>query len=331
MSKASHLFVSRKEVSQAILQIGIGFMLFIVLGSFIIFKIASGYEWPAKTMLYLTGQFFYLIAVLFLRHYLINTPKVIISTTKLTVKSLFKYIEIPLSDIVNVRISQKSPYHFIMFSTEMESTIINPRSYPEIVIWDHLYENINEFKTILERVQDHVKSGDFNFQKLAKVEPKATLSLNKVHPVEFRQETFKIYKGKFLLTFDCAVFYGLLAFSIFKFEFDTIEIFLVINGFTFMLFGYQSNYFLLSGKFLQVRNHLWFWKRVTIRFTDVKEVVVEMPHNLAISLRVVYRNNSSGLIPASSLSNKQWVQFMNDLEANGVKVKDQLHIRSFTR
>jgi hypothetical protein len=123
------------------------------------------------------------------------------------------------------------------------------------------------------------------------------------------------------------VFFGFLIFTLIKFDTDKIAVFFIVNGMFYGLMGYQSNYFLMSDNYLQVRNYLWFWKKTTYRLTDINEVILEIPGKLSESAIIVLKNYSTSLNPAGSLKDRHWIEFMEDLKKKGIKVRDELYLR----
>jgi len=318
---------SHRDAGQAILIIGTAVIFFGLLGTFITFYIAPQYELTKRIFLTLLGLGTYLFSILSLRHYLKEAPKIVISTSRITAKSLFFNREIPLSDIEDVGLRQKSPLQFVFMSVPMESTIIRSKAHGEIIIWDQYYENINKLKFTIEKIADKVKNGDLNFDELTNVKPRPKVILDKLNPSDVRTERFKEYKGNIFLNFNSLVFFGFLIFTLVKFDLEKIEVFFIVNGMFYGLMGYQSNFFLMSDNYLQVRNYLWFWKKTTYRLSDINEVILEIPGKLSESARIVLKNYSTSLNPAGSLKNKHWIEFMNDLEKKGIKVRDELYLR----
>jgi hypothetical protein len=318
---------SRRDVGQAILIIVMAVIFFGLLGTFITFYIAPQYELTKRIFLTLLGLGVYLFSILSLRHYLKEVPKIIISTTRVTIKSLFSNLDIPLSDIQEVGLRQKSPLLFVFMSVPMESTIIKSKKHGEVIIWDQYYENINRLKFTIEKIANKVKNGDLDFDELTISKPKPKVTLDKLNPNDIRLEQFKEYKGNIFLNFNSLVFFGFLIFTLIKFDLDKIGVFLFVNGIFYGLMGYQSNYFLMSDNYLQVKNYLWFWKKTTYRLTDINEVILEIPGKLSESARIVLKNYSTSLNPAGSLKNRHWIEFMDDLEKKGIKVRDELYLR----
>jgi hypothetical protein len=118
---------SHRDGGQAILILGTAVIFFGLLGTFIIFDIAPEYELTKRIPLTLLGLGLCLFSLLSLRHYLKEAPKIVISTSRITVKSVFRSVEIPLADIQDVGLRQKAPMMFIFMRVPMESTIIKSK------------------------------------------------------------------------------------------------------------------------------------------------------------------------------------------------------------
>jgi hypothetical protein len=302
-------------------------ILLALVGTSVTFYIAPQYDVTRRISLTLLGLASYLFSTLAIRHYLKEVPKIIISTTGITIKSLFTDLKVPLTDIDEVRLRQKMPLRFVFVSRPMESTIIVSKKHGEIIIWDDYYQNKNTLKFVVKKLGEELKNADFNLDDLTEIQPRPKVRLDKLNSNDIRLETFKEYKGNIFLNFNSVVFFGFMIFTLLKFKLLTIGVFLIVNGLFYGLIGYQSNYFLMSDNYLQVRNYLWFWKKATYRLTDIDEVILEIPGKLSESARIVLKNYSTSLNPAGSLKNKNWIELMQDLEKKGIKVRDELHLR----
>lgn len=319
---------SHRDAAYALLIIGVSFGFFALLAAFMIFIVAPQYEIGKQIGLTLTGLGSFAFAIYSLVHYLRDVPKVIISTSRITVKSIFSTKEITFDDIEKIGLKQKTMLRYGgIFSRSMESTIIQTKQSGEIVLWDHYYENINKIKFVLDGIVKKIAQGETNFAELLIQKKRPTVKLIPIDDEIVMNEQFEEISGNRFLTFNSIVFWGFFAFSV-SFFFhtknltNTIESFLFINGLMYGLMGYQSNYFLISDNYLQVKNHLWFWKKITYRLTDVREVIYEIPGKLSQSTRIVLNNYSADLHSAGSLKDEHWDKLRTDLEKRGVKVRD---------
>ena len=76
--------------------------------------------------------------------------------------------------------------------------------------------------------------------------------------------------------------------------------------------------------YLIIKNTIWFWKRDIYLLTDIKEVVIETPHRLSTSLRIITTDYRDKLYPAGSLSDKTWKKMMEQLRNDKIKVRNVL-------
>jgi hypothetical protein len=316
---------SHRDFAYGLLLIGVGFTFFALLGTFMIFMIAPKEQIGRQIMMTLLGLGSFAFAFYSLHHYLKDVPKIIVSTERIIIKSFYANKEIVFADIENIELGQKTllPYGGFL-SRSMESTIIYSKQFGKFVIWDHYYENISHLKAVLQKLSSLIKDGNSNFDDLTVRRKSANAKLEPVILDDVMREDFQVISGNRFLNFMALCFWGMFLFSIYVFK---IESFILINGIFYGLIGYQSNYFLISNKYLQVRNHLWFWKRITYKLSNVKEVIYEFPGRMTQSARVVQVNFSTDLHPASSLKDEDWDALRNELEKRGVMVRDNTGIR----
>ena len=89
------------------------------------------------------------------------------------------------------------------------------------------------------------------------------------------------------------------------------------------LLSYQMHYFIIGQKYLIIKNTIWLWRKDIYQLTDIKEVVIETPHRLSTSLRVITNDYRDKLYPAGSLSDKTWREMMKQLQNSKVKVRNE--------
>lgn len=320
------LVESHTAPGQAILILGLGVGFFGLLSAFLIFIVAPQYEIEKQILLTLLGIGLLGFSYYSLQYYFRDVPKIFITTSKIIIKSPFKKREVMFHDLDKIELGQKSFMTFLFISWPMESTIIHTKTKEQIVIWDHYYENIGNIKRTLDRIMTKIQSGDFDLTNYANTY-KPKLTTKDIHTNELLIEKFETYSGSRFLNFNGLIFWGMLSFSIIKFNYDNIFGFLFVNSIFYGLIGYQSNYFLVSDNYLQVKNHLWFWKKATFRLSDIKEIVIEMPHRLSYTARIILDNYSTSLHSAGSLKDGDWIKLMDKLESKGIKVRDDLYLR----
>jgi hypothetical protein len=138
---------------------------------------------------------------------------------------------------------------------------------------------------------------------------------------ELESEKFTKYIGNRFLNINAIIFWGFLLYTVVAIDMDNIYYLAFFNVIFYAGVGYNANYFLLSNNYLQVKNHLWFWKKKTYRLNDIKEIIIEWPFKSSNAARIILNDNLSILNPAGSLWDKDWTKFIKDLENKGVKVQ----------
>lgn len=88
----------------------------------------------------------------------------------------------------------------------------------------------------------------------------------------------------------------------------------------------QLNYFQVSSRFLIVRTHNLFWIKRRFRFSDMEEIIFEQQGNtnLPVQLRIVFCDFKQKAYPAGTLKKATWKALQAQLEAYGVKVRNDL-------
>jgi len=102
---------------------------------------------------------------------------------------------------------------------------------------------------------------------------------------------------------------------------DYIFAYIFFNSIFFGYVAVSANYFLLSDSYLQIKNYLWFWKGKTYRLDDIKEINIEWPRRGSVAARIIQQDDVSIRFKAGSLWEKDWINFINDLERRGVRVQ----------
>jgi hypothetical protein len=316
---------SERDVLQAILLVGVTTFFFGLLFPYLVIKDSPRLALLNQIGFSLLGIGSLLFAIYTLRFYLIMVPTIRITTARIIVSTLFSKKEILLQNIKRVGLAQKSPLDFLFITTSMESTEILLKDETEIIIRDIYYENINKIKSVLRRIYEKIEANENDFDEILLKRQNKRVAANTIDSGELALEQFQEFKGNMFLNFNGIIFWGFFAFIAYKFNIEHWGV-LFILGFFYVLIGYQMNYFLLSNKFFQIRNHLWFWKKETYKITDIKEIVLEQPGKLSESVRLVFNSFATSLYPAGSLKNKHWRDLIIELEKRNIKVRNELYI-----
>ena len=91
----------------------------------------------------------------------------------------------------------------------------------------------------------------------------------------------------------------------------------------FGIFSYSMNYFVVSSKYLIVKNSIWLLQQHVYDFEDIKEVVIDMPSRSSIRLRVI-TCDSNKVYQASSLRQNTWKELIKYFEKRNIKVQNKI-------
>jgi hypothetical protein len=312
---------SEPNIVQIIMILVVSGLLFILLGTFIIFMIAPDYPLSNQLVLTATGLGLYTFAFAAAVNYFKSTPKVIVTLDELQIKHLWKSETIMTDKISEVLLNQKSLYKFLFISMPMESTIVNLKDGTSRTFWDFYYDRFGRIKNALNLSIDPNKH-----QKLEELRSKSKEIVKPIDKRELAIENFIDFKGNKMFNF-----YGVFLSVMAGILLNTMTEENVIQGiviFTFLLAvsGYHLHYFRLSDKYFQVRNFIWFWKSKTYRIEDIQEIIHEQPHNTPESLRIRLKNfHTSNLNPAGSYRGKHWKELFKHLHRLNIKIRSQYY------
>ena len=298
------------------------------MGTLSIFKVINDLKSgvPLTKTMFIVPLIFY--PFLFYTFYYLLTyfPSLTICKDGIELSTIFKTKKYSWTEIKQIQITGKQFHKFLFVSMPVEATTIQLNDNSEIYLWIDYYRNKPDLRVILDRANDILKDNkqfsklNFNIDR-----PNfADIYLNEIDVKEFN--------GNHLFTFNGLFFYGWVIFigfmvstkpqvfltnygAIISLSFAT----LVITG----MLSYQMHYFQISGQYLIVRNTIWFWRKDIYPLEDIREVVVETPHKLSTSLRVITNGFRDKLYPAGSLNDKTWKEIMEQLRSNKIKVRNE--------
>lgn len=92
----------------------------------------------------------------------------------------------------------------------------------------------------------------------------------------------------------------------------------------FLVFTLSMNYFILTDGKIISKNPFWFWKVTEIAFDSIKSIsIVQPPKKTAISLEIETENTTK-LIPASSLRDHTWKKLKKHLIKENIVLNDKV-------
>lgn len=181
-----------------------------LIGTIIIFFATPQYDTVKRIGLTLLGIGSWLFSLSFVRHYLKEAPKVVITVAGIRIKSLFVDVNIPFQEIEKVELAQKSKLRVLFHSTSMESTIIRSKNHGNFVLWDHDYGNSVLMKSILQKVNELLREDQMELGSQLYAQVHAKQLLNKVLQYDVRLEKFTTYQGNLLLNWNTLTILGCL-------------------------------------------------------------------------------------------------------------------------
>lgn len=253
-------------------------------------------------------------------------PSLTIDKDGIEVSTIFKTKKYSWTEIKQIQITGKQFHKFLFVSMPIEATTIYLKDNSEIYLWADYYRNKSELRVVLDRANNILQDKkqfanlDFNIER------------PNLADQYINESDAKEFNGNHLFTFNGLLFYGWIIFigfivstkpqvfltnygAIISISFAT----LVITG----MLSYQMHNFKITTEFLIVRNTVWFWRKDIYSISDIREVVVETPHRLSTSLRVITNDFRDKLYPAGSLSDKTWKELMEQLRHDKTKVRNE--------
>lgn len=271
---------------------------------------------------------FLLLIIFILVKYLNCFPKLTIDRRGIMFTTLFNSIKYDWSEIENIELTGKKQFG-TFFNTPLEATTFYFKNGELKHFWIEHYSNSPEIRIVLERAEKILcdKSSAFN-----NLEFNVYNEPNLIEDVELREK--EVFNDNHALSANGIIFYGFLIFTlyiIFENPSEIIEKYdklLVISLVCLVLcggFSYTMNYFILTDKYLIVRNSIWFWKKEIYRIDGIKEIVIDMPFRSSICLRVINNNYKSKVYQGSSLRNKTWGKLISRLEQKNIAVRNEVN------
>ncbi|TRW25881.1 hypothetical protein FMM05_06565 [Flavobacterium zepuense] len=258
------------------------------------------------------------IALLIAAFYLLiryhkNTPKIIITEKSIQVNRRFY----KLSYIKDVTYTGRQKFED-MLPHYKEAAKITFTNGDVVFIYDELYENSSELKMYLDAL--------LNPEKTVLSRPTST-------KINIEGEHFYNYKKPLLFSLTGATFvlfsgFFLCMFIVFIVLHQHIAscFFLLILLIIYYFMSAQLYYFSINEKYLVVRNHVIFRKKIIYTLNDIKEIVLVPIENRAPNaLRVITNNYKNKRYYAATLYDSDWQKLRDHLEKEGVNVRNELY------
>lgn len=261
-------------------------------------------------------------------HYLLSRfPRLTIDRTGITFSTIFKTKVYEWNEVEDIQLTGKQFHKFLFASMPVEATTFKFSDNSTIIIWADYYRNISDLRVVLDRANKLLEDKSKSLSSLD-----FTINRQTYSDTEVGFSSEDEYNGNYLLTFNGLFFWGFLIFigymvskkpTIFMTNYGAV---LSISFATFVLCGslsYQMHYFIVTDKFLIVRNSIWFWRKDIYSLDNIREVVIETPHRLSTSMRVITRDYKTKLYPSGNLKDKTWQLLREKLKSGQIKVRNE--------
>lgn len=259
-------------------------------------------------------------------YFLTYFPSFKIDKNGIEVSTIFKTKKYSWTEVKEIQITGKQPCKFLFVSMPVEATTINLIDNSVVYLWVDYYRNKSELRVVLERANDILQTNkQFSALNFNTDKPKFADQL--VNDYIGRE-----FNGNHILTFNGIVFYcwfGYFTYLILTLEKNSLNIMARLIAIPLVLLSipallsYQMHYFIIGQNFILIKNTIWLWKRDIYPLSDIKEVVIETPHRLSTSLRVITTDFRDKLYPAGSLSDTTWKELMEQLRNYKIKVRNE--------
>ena len=320
---------SKRNIIQTGLILVFAVGLFGSFGVLSIFKVVDDLDAgkPFTKTMFIVPIIFLPFAVYSIYYLLSRFPQLTIDKTGITFSTIFKIKNYQWNEVEDIELTGKQFHKFLFASMPIEATTFKFKDNSTLIFWADYYSNISDLSVVLERADNLLRNKSKPLSSLDFGISRQTYS-----DTEVGFSTEDEYNGNHFLTFNGLLFYGFLIFigymilqkpMVFLTNYGAL---LSISFATLVLCGtlsYQLHYFILTDKFLIVKNSIWFWRKDIYSLDNIREVVFETPHRLSTSMRVITKDFKTKLYPAGSLKDKTWKLLREKLKSREIKVRNE--------
>lgn len=241
---------------------------------------------------------------------------------EIVIKKIFSKRTIHLNDIKNTIISEVVELNGV-FVDRTQIKLINNEL---INLYAFKYENFYHLKIILNHLNEISNIENFKLKKL-------NLNNKKDKKQNHRFENGKTYNFSHILSFTGIVLYiFLFVISIKLMTDENIQISVIFGSvallaFIFLLFSYNTNYFVITKNYLIVKNSIRFWKKVSFELSEIESISINY-YEKQLGKTIVIKTKDFETISfiSDNLLNKNWKSFKDELKRNQILVSDNSDI-----
>lgn len=211
----------------------------------------------------------------------------------------------------------------------IEATTLNLKSGKQKYIWADNYSNISEIRILLDRAEKllsenktEMNSLDFKINRNGKI----LNQINFKNKIEFNGNHFLYANG--------LLFYGFIVFVLFMFfqnptrminNYKALLFLITVGTVMCSIYSFKMHYFIITEKYIIVKNSIWFWFTKIYEIENIKELVIETPHKQSTSLRIITNDFQSKMYQAGSLRAKTWTELKEYLLTKEIKVRNETY------
>lgn len=278
----------------------------------------------------LVFPFFILVFIIYsFRYLIINFPKITIDKSGISFSTYLKTEFYNWEEIKSIKITGKENLNFLFASMPMEATTLTLKSGKIKNIWADNYSNISEIRILLDRVEKLISEDKKEMNLLSFRIDKNQKSLNQIelkNQIEFN--------GNHFLSANGLILYGFIAFILFMIfqnpskiigNYKALLFLSSIGLFMCGIFSSKMHYFIVTDKYIIVKNSIWFWFNKVYEIDNIKELVIETPHKQSTSLRIITKDYKSKMYQAGSLRDNTWTKLKEYLLKKDVQIRNETY------
>lgn len=225
-----------------------------------------------------------------------------------------------IESISFINLSHISTYYEILAN----QTTILLKNKESIKLLPFKYSNFHIIRLALDQIQTSLKSDNnstidlFNRNQSA---PKSDEYIPK------NNSNYKIYNYSHILSFNGILFYffiSVITYSSFENNnlFNQTIIVITMLAIVFIIYVPNMNYFIISDKYLIIKNSILFWRQTSFDLNQIKEIEIKTYFRKPgrdLIIKTTYFKTKT--VTSTNLTNKQWKLFNEALKSHSIKIK----------
>jgi len=243
---------------------------------------------------------------------------IIINENEININKLLSKRTLKFKDIKSTTISEIVELNGAL----VDRTQINLINGDIVNLYSFKYKNFYHLKIILNHINELSNVENFKIKKL------------NFNTKESKRKDCKIDKGKtynfsHILSFSGLALYSLvfiISYNLLKSENikinDIVQSIFLISIF-FLIFSYNTNYFVITKDFLIIKNSLRFWEKKYFELEQIESVNLEKYYRqISKTIIIKTKNFESISISSDNLLSRDWNLLKNELKRNEISVYD---------